>query len=163
MQNTVEFRPVTLEDQEFLFQVYASTRDEELAPLGWDHAQREAFLEMQFTAQHGSYTSEFVDADFDIILLDDQPIGRLYVDRREDEIRLIDIALLPEHRNAGIGTALVRDLLEEAERSVKPVRLHVEVYNRARRLYQRLGFRTISDKGVYLFMEWLPSGKGGTA
>jgi ribosomal protein S18 acetylase RimI-like enzyme len=111
---------------------------------------------MQFTAQHQAYLGQFPAADFQIILWQERPIGRLYIERRTDEIRCIDIALLPEYRRAGIGTAVLQDLLAEAARAGKPFRLHVAKFNRARRLYERLGFMTLEDDGVYLFMEWSP-------
>jgi ribosomal protein S18 acetylase RimI-like enzyme len=150
------FRPIGPEDAAFLYKVYASTRADELALTDWDEAQKEAFLTMQFNAQHQDYQANYTDADFLIILLGDRSIGRLYLDRLETEIRIIDIALLPEYRNSGIGTALLKDILAEAARVGKPVRIHVEMFNPAFRLYQRLGFRKLEDRGVYYFMEWSP-------
>ena len=152
----ITLRPIRPEDEGFLFDVYASTRLDELAALGWSEAQREAFLRMQFRAQHQSYLAQFPMADFTIILHDERPIGRLYIERRADEIRGIDIALLPEYRQAGIGTAILQDLLAEAARDGKPFRIHVEKLNRAQRLYERLGFTTLDDDGAYRFMEWRP-------
>ena len=152
----ITLRPIRPEDEEFLFNVYASTRLDELAALGWSDAQREAFLRMQFRAQQQSYLAQFPMADFAIILRDERPIGRLYIERRADEMRGIDIALLPEYRQAGIGTAILQDLLAEAPRAGKPFRIHVEKLNRAQRLYERLGFTTLDDDGAYLFMEWRP-------
>jgi ribosomal protein S18 acetylase RimI-like enzyme len=147
-------RPIRPEDEGFLYDVYASTRLDELASLGWSEAEREGFLRMQFRAQHQSYLMQFPTADFAIILRDERPIGRLYIERRADEIRGIDIALLPDCRQAGIGTAILQDLLAEAARHGKPFRIHVEKFNRAQRLYKRLGFTILEDDGVYLFMEW---------
>ena len=152
----VKLRSITADDEEFLYNVYASTRDEELASTGWDDAQMEAFLRMQFTAQHKFYLKTFPGAEFQVILLDQQPIGRLYLDHKQDEIRLIDIALLPSHRNKGIGTALLNDILGEAEVLGLPIRIHVERFNPALRLYERLGFRKIDDNAVYYLMEWSP-------
>ena len=152
----ITLRPITFEDEPFLYRVYADTREDELSPLGWDETQKDSFLRMQFNAQHGFYQEQFPAADFDIILAGDQPIGRLYVDRRDDAIRIVDIALLLEHRNAGIGSALLRDLLTEAAATSRPVRIHVERFNPALRLYERLGFTQVSDNGVYYLMEWSP-------
>jgi ribosomal protein S18 acetylase RimI-like enzyme len=149
-------RPIRPEDEGFLFQVYASTRLDELAALGWSAVQREAFLRMQFRAQQQSYLAQFPKADFTIILYDEYPIGRLYIERRAHEVRGIDIALLPEYRQAGIGTAILQGLLAEAARDGKPFRIHVEKLNRAQRLYERLGFTTIEDDGAYRAMEWRP-------
>ena len=153
---TVHFRPIRPDDEAFLYEVYASTRTEELAVVDWDEAQKAAFLHMQFEAQHQFYQERYTQTDILIILRDAVPVGRLYVARWQDEIRIVDIALLPPYRNAGIGTAILRDLLAEAAAAHKPVRIHVEKFNPALRLYERLGFAPIEDKGVYLFMEWAP-------
>jgi ribosomal protein S18 acetylase RimI-like enzyme len=150
----ITLRPSCPEDEGFLYTVYASTRLDELASLGWSDAQRIAFLRMQFRAQHCSYMTQFPAADFLIILWHESPIGRLYIERRADEIRGIDIALLPAYRQVGIGTAILQDLLAEAAHAGKPFRIHVEKFNRAQRLYKRLGFTVLDDDGVYLFMEW---------
>ncbi|MEZ5594484.1 MAG: GNAT family N-acetyltransferase [Gammaproteobacteria bacterium] len=109
---------------------------------------------MQFRAQHAHYQTHYPSARFDLILQNRQAIGRLYLDQWDDEYRLIDIALLPEHRNKGLGTQLLHDILAQAASQGKAVRIHVEHFNPALRLYQRLGFRQLEDKGVYLFMEW---------
>lgn len=151
---SIGFRPIRPDDKEFLFKVYAGTRQDELTVLPWREEDKELFLKMQFSAQHQYYQSHYPEAEFSIILLGDQPIGRLYVARWEKEIRIIDIALLPEHRGAGVGTKIMKDLLTEAARAKKRVRIHVERNNPALRLYERLGFTTIEDRGVYLFMEW---------
>ena len=153
---SITFRAITSDDLDFLRQVYASARVEELALTGWAEHQKETFLRQQFLAQHRHYQTHFAGDDFLIILLDEHPIGRLYIGRWEEEIRLIDIALLPAYRNAGIGSALIRDILTEASERGKPVRIHVETFNPALRLYQRLGFKSVEDKGVYLLMEWTP-------
>ncbi|MBL8254137.1 MAG: GNAT family N-acetyltransferase, partial [Candidatus Competibacter sp.] len=107
-------RAIQPEDRDFLFRVYASTRAEELALTGWDETQKQAFLAQQFEAQHHHYQTHYQGARFDLILLDGEPVGRLYVARWREEIRIMDIALLPDHRNCGIGGGLLRDLLEEA-------------------------------------------------
>jgi ribosomal protein S18 acetylase RimI-like enzyme len=160
MSDAITLRPIRPADEAFLYQVYASTREEELAPLGWDEAQKHAFLRMQFTAQHRYYQATFPHASFDVILPAGRPIGRLYVDRREDEVCIVDIALLPEHRGAGIGGTLLRSVLAEAG---KPVRFHVEKNNPALRLYRRLGFAPVGDTGVYFRMEWQPASARGPA
>lgn len=155
-ESNVTLRSIVPGDEPFLLKVYSSTRLEELALVGWDEAQKAAFLKMQFEAQHEYYQTHYADADFQIILLSDQPIGRLYVARWQDEIRLVDISLLPEYRRAGIGTALLNRLFDEARTTNKPLRIHVEKFNPALHLYERLGFSAIADKGVYLFLEWRP-------
>ena len=152
----VTLRPVEPGDGEFLYRVYASTRQEELAQIGWSEAQKEMFLRQQFEAQSRYYREHYQQASFDVILTDSSSVGRLYVTRWPEEIRIVDIALLPEYRNAGIGTKLLEDLISESEASAKPLSIHVERFNPALRLYWRLGFREVSDKGVYLLMERTP-------
>ena len=154
----ITLRPIRRADQDLLRRIYASTRADEMALLDWDEARKEAFLGQQFEAQHKYYQQQFQAARFDIIEQAGRPIGRLYVDRREQEFRIIDIALLPEARGAGIGGAIMRDLLDEATAAGKRVTIHVERYNRALRLYRRLGFTEIEDQGVYLLMDWSPEG-----
>jgi ribosomal protein S18 acetylase RimI-like enzyme len=154
MDAPVSLRPAGPEDEAFLYRVYASTREEELAVVDWSDEQKEQFLKMQFNAQHTYYHEHYPDADYDVILRNGDAVGRLYVHRRPDEIRIVDIALLPECRNAGVGTALLEDLLSEGAAAQKPVRIHVEKMNPALRLYERLGFSVLEDKGVYWLMEW---------
>ena len=133
------------------------TPREELAVVPWSDQEKADFLRSQFEAQHQYYQEHFKDADFQVLLLDGEPVGRLYVDRRKDEIRLIDIALLPEYRGRGIGTRLMRELLQESGKTGKMVRIHVETFNPAQQLYRRLGFVKVEDQGVYHLMEWSPS------
>jgi len=152
----VELRPRNEADAVFLFSVYASTRAEELAQTGWDAAQKESFLRMQFEAQRRCYDNDYPGAEFLIILVDGEAAGRLYVHRRETEIRVVDIALLPEFRGGGIGTGLLSGLLEEGARTKRRVSIHVEVFNPALRLYERLGFQQVSSTGVYHLLEWSP-------
>ena len=150
-------------DAEVLYRIYASTRAEELAVVPWDAATKEAFLRMQFSAQDSYYHAHFAQASYDLIMGGDQVLGRLYLDRAEAAWNVIDIALLPEHRGKGIGSRLLTDLLTEASGAGKPVQIHVERLNQARRLYDRLGFRQIADQGVYLLLEWRPGAAGSAA
>ncbi len=150
----IALRPAGPADEAFQFQVYASTRAEEMALVPWSAEEKQAFLAMQFSAQRQGYAAQFPDANWQIILQGGAPIGRLIVDRSEEEIRFIDIALLPEHRGRGIGTPLIRGLQEEAAQAGRPLRLHVETFSRALGLYRRLGFQTIGEHGIYLEMEW---------
>jgi len=154
MNPQIQFRSVQPADREFLYQVYASTRREEVAAAQWSPADTEAFLRMQFQAQDIYYHDQFPNARFDLILLAGTPVGRLYREWRADELRIIDIALLPDYRGNGIGTALLRDLCAEAAQRQLPVRIHVEMFNPARRLYERLGFQPVQQNGLYLLMAW---------
>ena len=155
-EHHIQTRPIDDGDADFLFRLYASTRQDELAPVPWTDEQKHAFLKQQFDAQHSHYQQYFPEASFDVLLSDGTAIGRLYVDRRDDEIRIIDIALLPEHRGRGIGGAIMTELLAEAQDKRLPVRIHVERNNPALRLYERLGFAQVEDQGVYLLMQWNP-------
>ena len=150
----VSLRAITPADTSFLARVYASSRAEELAVTGWSEEQKEVFCRRQFDAQSEYYAANYPEASFQIIERDGSPIGRLYVSRWEKEIRIVDITLLPDFRGTGIGTNLLRDLQEEARGACKSLTIHVERFNRALTLYQRLGFRQVEDKGVYLLMRW---------
>ena len=152
----ITLRPMTPDDQDFLCRVYASTREQELAQVDWDEAHKTAFVQMQFDAQHRYYAENYPHAQFQIILVDGEPAGRLYVDRRAAEIRIMDITLLPAFRGQGIGSRLLNEILAEGQAHGLPVTIHVERFNPALRLYERLGFRLLEDKGVYYLMEWTP-------
>jgi ribosomal protein S18 acetylase RimI-like enzyme len=145
-------RPATEADRDFLLSVYASTREEELAQVEWEEGAREAFLEHQFGAQDHHYRANYPGATFDVIEVDGEPAGRLYVHRGDDEIRIMDIALAPPYRGRGIGTALLGALMEEASASGRALSIHVEMNNPARRLYERLGFSPAGEHGVYVLM-----------
>jgi ribosomal protein S18 acetylase RimI-like enzyme len=155
----VSFRPIAPDDMDFLLRVYHSTREEELAMIvDWTAEMKDAFIRQQFNAQHIWYQEHYVGAEFQVILVDGVPAGRLYVHRRPKEIRLVDIAFLPPFRGGGLGSSILRDLLTEGEQAGKPVTIHVEIYNPAMRLYESLGFRPIEERGPYRLMEWRPSG-----
>jgi ribosomal protein S18 acetylase RimI-like enzyme len=156
MERSVTLRVSTPDDQEFLFAVYASTRDEELSLWGWDDNQKRGFLEMQFRAQSQQYGLCYPQADSNVILLDARPVGRLLVDRTGPDITLVDIALLPEYRDRSIGTTLIQSLLQEATRAQQNVTLHVLRGSAAARLYERLGFTMVGEDGVYLEMKRAP-------
>lgn len=149
----VALRPATPEDEEFLVRVYGSTRAEELERVPWNDEQKDAFVRMQFAAQDAHYRAYFEGVRFFVVTDGGEPIGRLYLHRRDDELRIVDIALLPEARGRGIGTELLERVFAEADAAAVPVRIHVEVFNPAMRLYERLGFRMVEDKGVYHLLE----------
>jgi ribosomal protein S18 acetylase RimI-like enzyme len=155
-RNQLGLRPISTADTDFLFRVYASTRLEELALLDWKDAQKEAFLKMQFEAQHTYYMEQFPHAGFNILVYDGIDVGRLYLDLKTDEIRIIDIALLSKFRNQGLGTICMNAILEMGQGIGVPVRIHVEQNNRALIWYRRLGFQKISENGIYFLMEKQP-------
>jgi ribosomal protein S18 acetylase RimI-like enzyme len=148
------FRPIADVDLPFLARLYASTRAEELAATPWTDEQKAAFLDMQFRAQHSHYQQYYPKADWLVTMRDGEDVGRLYIERWPSEHCIIDIAFLPEHRGRGFGAALMRDLMDEAAAAGKAVAIHVEKFNPAMRLYRRLGFITVEDKGVYDLMRW---------
>ncbi|ADO76131.1 GNAT family N-acetyltransferase [Stigmatella aurantiaca] len=152
-------RPVHPTDDAFLFKLYASTR-QDLAHLGLAEPQKELLLRMQWKAQWQSYSSRYPGSAPQLVLVNGQPVGRLWVARVPGELRVMDISLLPEHRGAGLGTGLLRALQQEATAAGTPVRLSVAHDNPARRLYERLGF-TRREGGTalaepFLLLEWTP-------
>lgn len=153
----IRLRPAEPDDQAFLYDLYASTRIDELSVTQWQPSEKEGFLRMQFEAQRRDYNARYPTSEHSIILLGSAPIGRIWVDRAPTETCLLDIAILPEHRNAGIGTALIKGLIAEAAAGGLPLRHAVFKANTsALRLYMRLGFQVVEDTGVYLFMEIPP-------
>ncbi len=150
----ISFRPIqkTDEDLEFLYQLYATTREEEMKLTGWDPQEAENFLRMQFKLQHNQYMTNYSAPSFEIILVDNIPAGRLYLNRLIDEIRVIDISLLPQFRRKGIGSRILNSLVDEAHQRKIAISLHVEVNNPALKLYEKLGFEREKQAGIYYFM-----------
>jgi ribosomal protein S18 acetylase RimI-like enzyme len=159
----LEFRAATDQDLPFLRELYGDTRAAELAPVPWNEAEKAAFIVMQFSAQHAHYTRHYPAAQRLIIQRAGVPIGRLYVDRWEREHRIVDIALVSAQCGKGFGSAVLRDLLGEGGAANKCVTVHVEKHNPAMRLYVRLGFVSVEDKGVYDLMRWTPRAQVNTA
>jgi ribosomal protein S18 acetylase RimI-like enzyme len=153
-------RPETEADIPFLRRLYISTRWEELAVVDWTEAQKITFLDQQFDAQRHHYRNYYPATAFDILEAPGASAGRLYLDRQPDMLLIIDIALLPEWRGRGIGTALIEAILDEARPAGSAVEIAVEKFNPAQRLYRRLGFREYSEDGPYFFMRWRPQPDG---
>ena len=143
-------------DEGFLRLVYAESRREELDQVVWPEGVREQFLRSQFDAQATHYVKHYAGVEFLIIELAGTRAGRLYVQRTSSEILVMDIALIPEFRGKGIGTVLLRQILDEGQSSARIVTMHVEKFNPALRLYERLGFRIAEDQGVYWLLQWSP-------
>lgn len=157
----VTLRPITTDDAPLLCRVYGSTRAAEMALVPWTDEEKAAFIAMQFEAQTTHYARYYPDADFRVIEQDGVAVGRLYLNRGESDLRIVDITLLPEARGAGIGTYLLRGILAEGVRAGKTVSIHVEQFNPALRLYERLGFVHVDDHGIYYLMRWSPPGAPG--
>jgi ribosomal protein S18 acetylase RimI-like enzyme len=149
---TAALRPVTAADRAFLLDLYASTREAELDLVDWDDATRRSFVEMQFEAQDRHYRTNYDNTTYDVVIVDGECAGRLYVGRWAEEIRIVDIALVPRFRGRGIGQRLLEALMLEADTAGKPLTIHVERENPALRLYRRLGFTVTRELDVYLFM-----------
>lgn len=153
MTANIRLRPIVEDDREVLYRCYASTRTEELSVVPWSNEEKDRFLRMQFHAQCEHYAKHYRTAQFQIILVDELPAGRLIVDRWEKEMRIVDITLLPPFRRQGVGSSLLQSLIDESVAAGKPITIHVEKNNPAMRLYERLGFRPIGEVGVYDLME----------
>jgi GNAT superfamily N-acetyltransferase len=154
--DSISTRPVKPDDEKLLLHVFKSSRGDDLRGLGWDESRIDGFLEMQYEAQRKFYESDYGDATDEVILSDGKPVGRLIVELREHEIRCVDLALLPEYRGRGVGTLLLRKLQEQATAANQPLRLQLIRFNRAVRLFERLGFVRISETGTHFQMEWTP-------
>jgi GNAT superfamily N-acetyltransferase len=152
---TLTLRQVSAADDEFLLSVYASTRAEELGQVEWEEGQQAAFLKWQFEMQRREYNARFPDAEYNLVLIDDHPAGRIWIGRDVEQIRLLDIALLPEFQNRGAGHVLLHRLINESKQTGRPLRHMVYVLNNdAHRFYERLGFVVIDELGAYKHMEW---------
>jgi len=154
--NSISLRPVDNDDGTFLLTLYKSSRGEDLRGLGWEEQRVSEFLELQYEAQQRFLESEYKRPTDQLVLRDGEPVGRVLFETREHEIRCIDIALVPAHRNSGIGGQLLRELQNEAKRQRKPLRLQVIRFSRAIGLFERLGFQRISETGTHFQMEWTP-------
>jgi len=152
----VSLRPERSDDAAFMDRLYVSTRWEEMTVTGWPDDQKLAFLHQQRQYQASHYATHYHDAQFDVVEVAGVPAGRLYLLRLPNDYRIVDISLLPEYRNRGIGGALMRSVAEEAHAKGIKVSIHVEVVNPAQTLYRRLGFVECENKGAYLLMEWPP-------
>src|ERR1043165_6246435 len=154
---TVTLRPVGPDDHEFLVAVYASPRADELALTPWTDEQRDSFVRWQFGAQQEHYAKTYPAANHDIIMSDGRQVGRLYVARLDQEIRIVDITVLPAERNSGIGSYLIEQILDEAKSAGKVTRIYVEEFNPSLRLFKRLGFSVSAQHGMHLLLECSPA------
>ncbi len=152
----ITYKKIEDSDLPFLKEVYKSTRAAEMEMVDWPEQEKERFINQQFESQHSYYQQVYQDATFETICLGNEPVGRLYLWESDRQIRIVDIALLPEFRNQGIGSRILKRLIEKSDLSSKVLCIHVEVYNQALSLYQRLGFEVKDQTGVYHYMERKP-------
>jgi RimJ/RimL family protein N-acetyltransferase len=154
----LSLRNIENSDENLLLKIYSSSRTEELKLVtNWNEEEKNKFLKMQFDAQHGYYQNNYPGADFWIIEKDNQPIGRLYIHfgYKNNSVRIIDITILPLWQNKGFGTQILKDIINYSSENEKSVSIHVESFNPAMKLYERLGFEKISiTNGVYHLLEY---------
>lgn len=160
MNKKITLRPEQSSDRPFLLKLFGTTRAQEMAQSMLPPAAKAKFLESQFNAQHSSYRHQFPQGKFDIVLYKKKPIGRLYINLGKEELRMIDLSILPAYRGKGIGSQIFDEVLKQGKAANVPVRLHVMYNNPAYELYKRLGFRKIADDGPYYVMECLPGSSG---
>ena len=156
VSSAITLRPAVAADEPLLLEIYASTRADEMAMVPWTREQQEEFVRMQFAAQQEHYKKLQPDASHDIIMFNGRSVGRLYVARTKERIEIMDITLLPQDRNSGVGSNLIRGLMDEASPS-RPLRIYVESFNPSLRLFERLGFKAVDEEGIHLLMEWAPN------
>ena len=142
-------------DDDFLFSVYASTRAAEMALLvHWSEEQKKQFLRSQFAAQHQHYLSRYPDAFYGVIRFENHPVGRLYTAELTDEIRIIDLTVLPEFRLRGIGGKILSDVLQKGASMRKPLQIYIESFNPSGEFFERRGFKQVSEQGVHVLWRW---------
>ncbi len=153
----ISIRPATDRDEPFLKQVHEAARLWEFEVL-LQTGQEELYhkvVAQQYRSQLQSYEADFPQAHYAVIQWTDRPIGRLYLNYREDEVRVLDIGILPEYRGHGIGEIVLKGICIEAGLRRVPVRLHVHYLSRARAFYQSVGFRQTAEVLPHIAMEWL--------
>ncbi len=153
----ISLRPVVDADREFLFEVYAAGREIELAAVPWDEAMKRVFVEHQYAAQDSFYQTEYPGSTQQMIMIDREPAGRIYLSRRTDEIAILDLAVVPRFRKRGIATRLIKDLQAEATRHGQSIRVFIETFNPADRLFVSLGFSQTSEDGMSRRFDWFPT------
>jgi ribosomal protein S18 acetylase RimI-like enzyme len=154
----VILKAVDIEDEAFILRVFESTRERERDARDWEHEAWDEFIRTQCEAQRRHYTTHFSHPDHRVVCRGKERVGRVWISRSSDEIRLLDIAVLPEYRCRGVGTTVIRRLQSEASAAGVPLRHSVELENpRARRLYERLGFVAVKTHGLHTLMEWDPA------
>ena len=155
--NDITLRPVTDEDREFLLSVYAAGREVELSLVPWDDGMKRSFIEHQYKAQDDHYRSYYENATHDVIIADGVPVGRLYLERTGKQIAILDIGVLPEFRTQGIASAIVRRLQDEARADGRHIRIYIESFNSADKLFSELGFEMTENDGGLRRFEWRPA------
>jgi ribosomal protein S18 acetylase RimI-like enzyme len=157
-EDRIGLRRVTANDREFLLEVYASGREIELSMFPWTETQKREFVEHQFDAQTAYYLEKFPVATHDLILFEGEPVGRVYVNRGDDLISILDLAVLTRWRKRGIGTSVITSLQKEAEETGRRLGVYVENFNPSQMLFRKLGFSVASEDEMNVYLEWKPTG-----
>jgi len=151
---SITLRDATAQDETFLREVYASTRANEMALVPWTEEQKAAFLSFQFDAQDSYYRSQYPTAKFQVICNDEEPIGRLYLAREDEQIRILDVTILPDHRAQGLGSTLIDELRGEAVAANKSLTIWIEADNPSQSLFRRKGFSMVQEEGFNQLLEF---------
>ena len=156
--STLAVRPALPQDEIFLYELYVALRGPLFALAPITPTQREHLLRLQFRAQLSSYTQQFPNSCYHLVLLDSKPVGRLWVAPVGDAFLLVDIAIHPGLQSKGLGTALVQRLQQEAQTAKLPIRSTVDRFNPGSlRFHQRLGFQTVREDQLHYYLEWRPA------
>jgi len=147
-------REVSSLDEEFLLDLYRSVREAEMAMVPWTDEQRLAFVRHQYAAQRNHYRTEYPAAQHSILLKDDVPVGMLYIDFTQADVKIMDLIISPSSRNLGIGSSLLKVLQSEASRLQKPITVFVDQQDRSIKLFDRLGFKPVEEQGMHILLEW---------
>jgi ribosomal protein S18 acetylase RimI-like enzyme len=154
MSQILTLRPVRADDHEFLSRLFYSVHSEKLNPTHLNAEEKHRLIGLMYQGFARHYSAIEPCADDRIVLVNNECIGRMILLQTREEIRLADLAILPQYRQRGIGSALIGQLQTESLISNRPLRLHVARFDRALRLYQRLGFYKIEVAEPYLHLEW---------
>ena len=154
-EESITLRPATEDDRQFLLALYKSSRGDDLRDLGWEEERIAEFLEMQYEAHQNFLANDHPDIQDQVVLSFGEPVGHLALEQRPEEIRLVDVSLMPAQRQHGTGTLLIQELQTQAAAAKRPLRLQVIRFSRAVGLFERLGFRRTSETGSHFQMEWL--------
>ena len=150
----ITLRDADPNDEQFLMQVFACTRAAEVAQVPWTDEQKAAFMQMQCNAQHSYYHEQYPEADYKVILHNDEPVGRLYVNKQPDLVKILDITVLPEFRNCGIGSGLIQNILNDADEMNSSVHIYVETFSPSLSLFKKMGFSILQEEGINFLLEW---------
>lgn len=161
INDSIHLQPIHHFEEEALLileRIYGSTREKELAQTDWPEEHKAFFINLQFAAQHDYYQKVYPHAWYGFIKEEEKVAGRLYVNfNHPSDIRIIDIALLPDFRNKNIGSSVLLALQKWTASQGKPLSIHVEQFNPAKNLYERLGFvHAETYDEVYILMKWTP-------